>query len=485
MTCVTCHSSWTTSCFGCHLSMTANQKTPMLHNEGTETRNWTSYNFHVIRDDAYMLGGDGTVTGNKVSPVRSAFAVVVSSQNANRDWLYYGQQTVSAEGFSGQAFSPYVPHTVRSRETKQCGDCHVSNAKDNNAWSSQVLLFGTGYLNYMSRWAWVATGKEGFEAIAIAERDEPPAILGSDLHKIAYPDRYKKHEEDHGELKESHEHHGNVLDVQLRGEYAYAAMGEEGFRIFDVANIDNKDFSERITSAPVSPLGQKFYVKTKYATSVTTPTTLGVDPTRTRFKENEEQPIHLMTGFLYVTDKYEGLVVVGNSDPKNPGVATLLDGEPRNNFIKRAYAFNPDGLLTGARRMAFAGVYGYVIADKGLVVINFDNPLKPEVVATIPSPEINQPTGISIQFRYAFITDKEGLKVIDITHKDKPVLVKNAFVSIADARNVYTARTYAYVSGGKQGMVIVDIEQPEHPKLDQVFNANGEMNDTNDIEITM
>ena len=226
-------------------------------------------------------------------------------------------------------------------------------------------------------------------------------------------------------------------------------------------------------------------MKTKYATSVTTPTTLGVDPTRTRFKENEEQPIHLITGFLYVTDKYEGLVVVGNSDPKNPGVATLLDGEPRNNFIKRAYAFNPDGLLNGARRMAFAGVYGYVIADKGLIVINFDNPLKPEVVATIPAPEINNPTGISIQFRYAFITDKDGLKVVDITHKDKPVLVKNAFVPIADARNVYTARTYAYVSGGAKGMVIVDIEQPEHPKLDQVFNANGELNDTNDIEITM
>ena len=206
-----------------------------------------------------------------------------------------------------------------------------------------------------------------------------------------------------------------MLDVQLRGEYLYAAMGEGGFRVFDVANIDNKDFSERIITAPVSPLGQQFYVKTKYATSVATPTTLGVDPPRTASQENEEQPIHLIYGFLYVTDKYEGLVVVGNSDPKNPGVATLLDGEPRNNFIKRAYAFNPDGLLNGARRMAFAGVYGYVIADKGLIVINFDNPLKPDVVATIPAPEINDPTGISIQFRYAFITDKDGLKIVDIT----------------------------------------------------------------------
>jgi hypothetical protein len=59
MTCQSCHSSWTTSCFGCHLSMSANQKMPMLHNEGETTRNWTAYNFQVLRDDVYMLGIDG------------------------------------------------------------------------------------------------------------------------------------------------------------------------------------------------------------------------------------------------------------------------------------------------------------------------------------------------------------------------------------------------------------------------------------------
>ena len=114
MTCYACHSSWAPTCYGCHLSMTANQRTPMLHNEGLTTRNWTSYNFQVLRDDIYTLGIDGTVTGNRVAPVRSACAVLVSSQNNDRDWLYYQQQTISAEGFSGQAFSTFVPHTVRA-----------------------------------------------------------------------------------------------------------------------------------------------------------------------------------------------------------------------------------------------------------------------------------------------------------------------------------------------------------------------------------
>ena len=56
MTCFACHSSWMTSCFGCHLSMQANRKKPNLHNEGDDTRNYTQYNFQMLRDDIYMLG---------------------------------------------------------------------------------------------------------------------------------------------------------------------------------------------------------------------------------------------------------------------------------------------------------------------------------------------------------------------------------------------------------------------------------------------
>ena len=47
------------------------------------------------------------------------------------------------------------------------------------------------------------------------------------------------------------------------------------------------------------------------------------------------------------------------------------------------------------------------------------------------------------------------------------------------------ARTYAYVAGGKQGLVIVDVEKPEHPRIDQVFNAGGEINDTRDVKLGM
>jgi hypothetical protein len=487
MTCYSCHTSWTPTCFGCHLQMTANVRRPMLHNEGLMTRNYTSYNFQVLRDDIYMLGVDGTVTGHRIAPARSSCAVLVSSQNASREWLYYEQQTVSAPGFSGQGYSTFVPHTVRAQETKQCSDCHVSEKNDNNAWLAQLTLQGTNFMNFMGRYVYVATGKKGFEAITVAEHDEPEAIFGSDLQRLAYPENYKKFVASNRELHAAAEHAGNVLDIQQRGEYAYAADGPGGLRVYDIANIDNKGFSEKMTTAPVSPIGQRFYVPSKNAVAVASPSTLAVDPLRVQIPENEEQPIHLLYGFLYVADKEEGLVVIGNPDlkAKSPGVGTLLDGNPANNFLKRAVAFNPNGALTGAKRITIAGTCAYVLTDTSLVVVDLNNPIKPQIAATISAPILNHPRAVAVQFRYAFVVDADGLKTFDVTDLAQPKPIADSLVPLTDARNIYVARTYAYVSAGKQGIAIVNVENPESPQLEQMFTANGQLNDVNDVKIGM
>jgi hypothetical protein len=56
-------------------------------------------------------------------------------------------------------------------------------------------------------------------------------------------------------------------------------------------------------------------------------------------------------------------------------------------------------------------------------------------------------------------------------------------VPLADARNIYVARSYAYVADGRDGMAIVDVEKPEQPRLDQMFNGDGKINDAQDIKI--
>ena len=119
--------------------------------------------------------------------MRSSSALVLSSINANRERLYVQQAPVSAEGFSSQAFNAHFPHTVRKLETRGCADCHVSASGDNNAWLAQVLTLGTNFVNFIGRYVWVGEGREGVEAVGVTEWDEPQAVIGSNLHRFAYP----------------------------------------------------------------------------------------------------------------------------------------------------------------------------------------------------------------------------------------------------------------------------------------------------------
>ena len=477
MDCQICHTSWATSCFGCHLPMKANQRVPQNKFEGVTDRNYTTYNPQVVRDDVFMLGIDGTVKKNRMAVIRSSSAVVVSSQNANREWVYSQQQTFSAEGYSGQAFNPHFPHTTSSvGTTKNCTDCHLSKENDNNAWMTQLLGFGTGTVNFFGRYAYVGEGREGLHAVVWTEADEPQAVIGSHLQSIAYPANYQKHVKLGGELKEAYEHSGkDIQDIVLRGEYLYTANGPGGFEVFDVANIDQKGFSERIVTSPVSPLGQRTYVHTPYATSVALPSTLALDPARLHIPENEEQPIDLFYAFVYVSDREEGLVVVN--------VATLVDGNPDNNFLKKDAVFNPDGVLTGAMFVAAAGHRLYLTTPRGLFVVDVSDPMHPRLAGQLTSGFLRNPRCVAVQFRYAFVTDDDGMKVVDITNPDRPIALPRATVRLNHAERLYVARTYAYVANGPEGLAIVDVENPESPRLDQMFNAGGTLNDTRAVQI--
>lgn len=502
MSCIACHSSWNPSCFGCHLPQRANIKSPELHNEGDVTRNRTSYNFQTLRDDVFMLARDGTVTGNRIGPARSSCAIHVTSYNANREAIYTQQQTISGDGMSGIAFSTNVPHTVRGGaglinetdpghggvyETKSCTDCHLSAANDNNAIMTQLLMQGTGYTNFIGKYCYVAAGEHGFEAVVVTETTEPQAVIGSSLHQLAYPDNYEEHLEHDRELEHSHEHPGRdiletlslryrkpeILDLQHRGEYIYAACGEGGFRVFDIAFIDHKAFSERITTAPVSPLGQRFYVRTKHATGVAAPSTIAPDPTRKQDPANEESAVHPLYAYIYVTDKEEGLILVG--------AGTLLDGNPLNNFLERALTFNPDGILDGAESISIVGTYAYICCEEGLVVVDLDDPTKPKITSVIGHEELEHPHRVAVQFRYGFVTDKEGVKVLDCTDLAHPHVVHH--VPLEDAHGIYVARTYAYVAAGKHGLAILDVENPLRAHVDQIYDANGCINDAHDVQL--
>ncbi len=474
--CYTCHTSWTPSCGGCHLPIEANAKTERHHYDGGETRNFATYNPQVARDDMFLLGKRESAAGGKTAPLRSSSALVLSSTNANREHIYVQQPPIAASGFSSQAFNPHYPHTERKTETKTCTDCHLSNQNDNNAIMAQLLGQGTNFINFVGYNAYVG-GDGEVSAVTVTEWEEPQAVIGSYLHKYAYPKYFDTHEQKGQKLQHAASHtSGSVGCLQLRGEYLYVAEGTRGLRVYDVAGVANKGISQRIISAPSSGLGHDTRIASGNATCVALPTNQSIAPERNRGDkmrvDNQEQPFAPMYNYAYISDAVEGLILTD--------VNTLADGDPRNNFLKRTLTWNPGGVLDGARHISIGGNYLYIAARSGLVVVSVADPKQPALVATIPLRDVRSS---ALQFRYLFVTDADGLKSFDVTDPRRPRLAQGNVIPLQDAYRVFVARTYAYVAGGKEGLVIVDVERPDAMKVYSRFTADGQIQDVRDVVI--
>ena len=114
--------------------------------------------------------------------------------------------------------------------------------------------------------------------------------------------------------------------------------------------------------------------------------------------------------------------MIGDRNPRSkaPGVSTLLDGNPANNFLA---VRSP--LILAALWMARAGSPSRVSspissATEAWQSYALVDPLKPTIVAVIGTPSLIEPKGVAVQFRYAFVVDSEGLKTIDVTNPEKP-----------------------------------------------------------------
>jgi len=100
-----------------------------------------------------------------------------------------------------------------------------------------------------------------------------------------------------------------------------------------------------------------------------------------------------------------------------------------------------------------AGTNLYVVGKNGLFVVGLNN-------ATLEAPilvgelmgELKNPRAVGVQFRYAFITDDEGFKVLDITNPSGPRLIPQATIPLKHAQRFSLARTYAYVANGPEGL---------------------------------
>ncbi len=199
------------------------------------------------------------------------------------------------------------------------------------------------------------------QAVQVTEWEEPQAVIGSYLHRYAYPGLVRRPREARPAAAGGARSHGRraVGLRQLRGEYLFFAEGAGGMRVYDVATIANKGVSQRIITAPFSPLGHDTHVgleeRDLRGAAHQPADRARAQRGRPDAQVNQEQPFHPIYNYAVITDAEEGLIVVD--------VNTLADGEPRNNFLKRAATWNEGGILAGARHVTLGGHYAYITAD--------------------------------------------------------------------------------------------------------------------------
>ena len=113
-----------------------------------------------------------------------------------------------------------------------------------------------------------------------------------------------------------------------------------------------------------------------------------------------------------------------------------------------------------------------------MVIVSLDDPLKPRLVTRIALEDVR---ASALQFRYLLVTHGDGVSVIDVTLPEEARLIENNTIALQDARGLHLARAYAYVAAGKDGLVIIDMENPEKLRLFQRFTAGGALEDSHDV----
>ncbi len=324
----------------------------------------------------------------------------------------------------------------------------------------------------------VASGHVG--AVQVTEWDEPQAVIGSYLHRYAYPDWFGTHEKRGRELQTEHSHRTRdaASCVQLRGEYLFSAEGSGGLRVYDVASIANKNVSQRIISAPFSPLGHDTRVASKNATCVALPTNQPIahaDGCECR-ADAQREPGAAVSSNLPVRHDHRQRRRV---DPGQRGHARGRQRSQQPITARRDVEWRQRKAGSTERRAPHRPrrFDAYIAGRHRPRVVDLSSPLQPRLAAVVP---LAGARASALQFRYLFVVDASGLRVVDVTVPDKPRLT-GAAIALADARRLYVARTYAYIAAGRDGLAIIDVERPEAPRQLTSFTADGQLNDARDV----
>ena len=192
MSCYTCHTSWTTSCFGCHLPMKANAKRTSAAQRGRR-RTQQLHDLQLPGPARRRLHARHGRHGEEATGSRRC-ARRAPWWSARRTPTASGSTTSSRRSrprASAGRRSTRTSRTPCARRRPRPAPTATSRATNDNNADGAAAAAGHELRQLRRPLRLGRRGQHGFEAVAVTECDEPQAVIGSYLHKLAYPDELR------------------------------------------------------------------------------------------------------------------------------------------------------------------------------------------------------------------------------------------------------------------------------------------------------
>jgi len=127
-------------------------------------------------------------------------------------------------------------------------------------------------------------------------------------------------------------------------------------------------------------------------------------------------------------------------------------------------------LWTKAYDAKIDGDHAYCAFLNGLVILDISNKLKPVFISRL---FLGGGFGIDLKHNFAFIAaGKKGLKIVDISNVNAPSLI-GFFDTQGEAKEIAVKGDHAYVADGSSGLQIIDISEPSAPSIVGSLEMSG------------
>jgi len=250
--------------------------------------------------------------------------------------------------------------------------------------------------------------------------------------------------------------------VCIDGNYAYIAGDAYGLHIFDISDLSNPTWVNRVdtpgSARNMTIAGDYAYVADYDAGLLIYDITSPGSPyiVKTIDTPGYAYDVVVSGGYAYVADDVKGFQIIAIDPPDSAHIVKNID---------------TPGYCRGLA--VIPGSYVYV-ADgyAGLQIIDITLPESAFIVKTVDTP--GAAYDVAISAGYAYVADyHSGLQIINITLPESAFIVKEVDTPGA-AKAVLVSGIYAYVTDSSKGLQIINVASPETAFIAKTVDASGD-----------